>query len=404
MRTAELLREAWHSVKSGGMRSFLSALGIVIGVAAVITLVSVGEGARLRITAQLTELGSNLVTVSPAFRVGSGGRVSAEATQDLTVDVAASLRENVPAVADVTPIVQTRATVVAGASNLNVSVMGVDAYYDSILNYHPLVGRFIQERDGQARSMAVVLGYQVATQLFGSEVPVGLPVMLVFGGRSVPGVVVGVMEPRGSAFFSNFDNQVYVPIESMVARGIVRDRVGQYLARVRDGVSVEEGIAQIEFFFARKLGGDGLVNVTSQQAILSAVNQATGTMTLLLSAIAGVALVVGGIGIMNVMLVAVAERTREIGVRLAIGARRRDIARQFLAESGALSLIGGVVGLLVGWFGAWVLAGALSFPFVVSVQSVIVAIGFSTAVGMIFGLYPAQRASRLDPVEALRYE
>lgn len=404
MKVGELVVEALLSVRAGGMRSFLSVLGIVIGVAAVITLVSLGQGAQLRITAQLTELGTNLVTVTPAFRVGSGGRVSTETTEPLTVELAEQVLQGVPAVSAVAPMIQTRATLVVGSANLSASVVGVAGTYGTILNYRPLVGRFIQPRDGQTRRVAVALGHQVATQLFGDQLPVGRSITLVFSGRAVPGVVVGVMEPKGVMFFTNFDQQVYMPIETLVERGIARNRVGSYVVQVRDGIPVEEAIAQLEFWFARKLGETGLVNVASQQALLSALGQATSTMTLLLVAIAGVALVVGGIGIMNVMLVAVAERTREIGIRMAMGARRRDISRQFLAEATALSVIGGVVGLAGGWAGAWALARSLGFPFVVSVEAVAVAVGFSGAVGVVFGLYPAQRAARLNPVEALWYE
>ena len=404
MSLLELIRVALRSVRTGGLRSFLSVLGIVIGVAAVITLVSVGQGASLQIQSQLTSLGSNLLTVMPAARTARGGRVSQEILSGLSMELADELPKAAPAVEAATGLVQTRATLVAGSNNLSVAVLGVGDSYGSLLNYRPVVGRFLQPRDGRQRRMAVVLGFQVAQELFGSEVPVGRELLMVFGGRPVPAVVVGVMEPKGALFFSNFDRQVYVPAASLVARGLVPDRMNMYLARTREGVPVEDAVAQVTFFFDRRLGEEGIVEVASQQALLEAVSQATGTMTLLLGAIAGVALLVGGIGIMNVMLVAVAERTHEIGVRIAIGARRADILRQFLAESTVLSVTGGAVGLMAGWAGGWALSRMLGFPFVLSTQSVVLAIGFSMAVGIFFGIYPARRAARLDPVEALRYE
>ncbi|MEW6046771.1 MAG: ABC transporter permease [Bacillota bacterium] len=404
MRVRELIAVSLSSVRAGGLRSFLSVLGIVIGVAAVIALVSVGQGAALQIHSQLTALGSNLLTIMPAARTATGGRISQEVLSGLTMDLADELSTGAPAIEAATGLVQTRATLVVGASNLSVAVMGVGEAYGSLLNYRPVAGRFVQARDGRDRRMAVALGFGVAQDLFGSEVPVGREITLVFGGRAVPGVVVGVMEPKGALFFSNFDRQVYVPARTLVARGLVADRVGSYLARTRDGIAAEDAVAQVTFFFDRRLGEPGVVEVASQQALLQTVDQATGTMTLLLAAIAGVALLVGGIGIMNVMLVAVAERTHEIGVRMAIGARRSDILRQFLAEATVLSVIGGIIGLLAGWAGGWGLARVLDFPFVISAQSILLAIGFSMAVGIFFGIYPARRAARLDPVEALRYE
>ncbi|WP_324670334.1 ABC transporter permease [Geochorda subterranea] len=400
----ELIGVAFGSIRAGGLRSFLSVLGIVIGVAAVIALVSVGQGATAQIQSQLTSLGSNLLTIMPSARTASGGRVSQEQLSGLTMELADELPLAAPAVSAATGLVQSRATLVVGASNLSVSVMGVGEAYASLLNYRPVAGRFVQPRDGRERRMAVVLGFGVAQDLFGGEVPVGRDITLVFGGRPVAGVVVGVMEPKGALFFSNFDRQIYVPAQTLVARGLVPNRMGSYLAQTKPGVDVDDAVAQVTFFFDRRLGEAGIVQVASQQALLDAVSQATGTMTLLLGAIAGIALLVGGIGIMNVMLVAVAERTHEIGVRMAIGARRADILRQFLAESTALSVVGGVVGLLAGWAGGWALSRALGFPFVVSSQSIVLAIGFSMAVGIFFGIYPARRASRLDPVEALRYE
>jgi putative ABC transport system permease protein len=287
---------------------------------------------------------------------------------------------------------------------VRVQISGVTPEYQEVINHYPLIGRYIREQDVANSEKVVVLGAEIAKNLFGSENPVGKTMRLVISGRSLSLKIVGVMEAKGQVMMANYDNRIYVPVTMLLNRGLNSRYVDGYSIMAASREVAKSVVEEVEAFMARMLGDPDRFRVMSQDTILETVSQATGTMTLMLGAIASISLLVGGIGIMNIMLVTVSERTREIGIRKAIGAKRQHILIQFLLEAVLLSVIGGILGLAVGSGGGYWISKALGWPFSVSIPAAAVAIGFSAGVGLFFGIYPALQAAALDPVVALRYE
>ncbi len=410
MNILETLRVSIQSLGANKMRSFLSMLGIIIGVAAVVTTVSIGSGAQESITSQISALGSNLINITLGFTRGRAGRVSREAREIFTLEMGEQLEEACPSLKAVIPTIRNGGRLVYKNTNVQASLIGADNSYMSIFNYKLAAGRFISEEDLEGSRLVIVLGSQLVNDLFEGEDPLeeenplGKKIKVTVGSRWFMLTVIGIMEEKGQVMFSNYDNQAYVPITTAMNRFTTRDFVDGYSAEAISAEAAEDAVAQIEFFLTRKIGDPDKFNVFSQQEILDTVSQAMSTFSILLGGIASIALLVGGIGIMNIMLVSVTERTREIGIRKALGAKNKDILGQFMIEAFTLSTSGGIVGLLLGWGGAAMVARIGGWPLVVSPISVILAFAFSSGVGLTFGIYPAMKAARLDPVEALRYE
>lgn len=404
MSVFETIRTAFQSLRANAMRSILSMLGIIIGVAAVVSVVSVGTGGQQRVMENISQLGSNLITINPAAARGRAGQVQQDAESVFSLPMAAEMERIVPYITNVVPVVNGRALLVAGGVNVNATVLGVTAPYQEVMNYQVERGRFITDWDVNEELHVAVLGSSLAEDLFEDEEPIGQEIIAIIGDRRIIFRVVGVMEPRGQALAGNFDTQMYVPVTTMMERVAKTRTVSSFAAQAISGDYANEAVDQLSFFLTRRLGDSRRFRITSQDQMLETMSQVTQTLSLMLGGIASIALVVGGIGIMNIMLVSVTERTREIGIRKALGAKRRTILLQFLVEAISLSALGGIIGLGLGWVGARVIGHFGGWEGMLSVESIVVALGFSAGVGLFFGIYPAAKAARLDPVDALSYE
>ncbi|MCX5995596.1 MAG: ABC transporter permease [Chloroflexi bacterium] len=417
MNLAKIVRTALTALTTNKMRSALTVLGIIIGVTAVITLMSIGRGSQASITSNIESLGTNLVFV----RAGSSSQGMVRGAQGsaatLTLEDAEALAdpELAPSVASVAPQVSTFAQIVAGGENTNTQILGVTPEYQSVRNYQVADGEFISDAQVEAKSMVAVLGSDVAETLFGSETsPVGQYIKI--NGRQFK--VIGVLQSKGGTGFGSQDDIVLAPISTVQYR-LSSQRTasgGKTVQTINVQVvstdQTDAAIQQITSILRERhniaSGEDDDFTISSQQETIEALQESTQVWVLLLGAIAGISLLVGGIGIMNIMLVSVTERTREIGIRKALGAKRRDILLQFLIEAALMSLIGGGIGVFVGWGASSLISGTslggTTIQTVMSVDIPILAVSVSAAIGILFGLYPAYKAARLNPIEALRYE
>ncbi len=407
-------RELWENVRAAvrslwqnRMRAVLTALGILIGVGAVIAMVSVGQGSTAQIQNRIQGLGSNLLTISAGSVVGSGGvRQGFGAATTLTYDDADAIRAQVSGVTGVAPEMDSRVQARYLKNTWNTSAVGTSADYPIVRNWGVGSGAFFTDEDNRNKRNVAVLGQDVVTNLFGEGAdPLGKVIKL----GAVSFKVVGVLERKGTggSFFSQ-DDTILIPILTAQARFTGRKVIRSVAVSVENKDLMNTAKADIAVLLRErhKLAEDGSADdftITSQEDILATIQGVSQTMTLLLASIAGISLLVGGIGIMNIMLVSVTERTREIGIRKALGARRRDVLAQFLTEAIILSGIGGLLGWALGW-GASRVISSLGTTTVVAPATVVLAFGFSVAVGVFFGIYPANKASRMDPIQALRFE
>ena len=409
MSLGQAFIEALESLSGNKLRSGLTVLGIVIGVAAVIAMLAVGRGAEASITGSISGIGTNLLFV---FRGDPGDNI--RNPKPLTMGDANALRDQfaAPSIAAVAPALQGNATVAFGGEQSSPQLFGVTPEYFQVRNLNVAEGEVITEEHILGRSSVVLMGPEVAQNLFGHSDGITGETIRIEG---QPFRVIGVLESKGGGAFGSEDNQVLVPFTTAQTRLIRRstsDRVDIIFVQAASGdlvTQATEEIAQILRTRHRTAVGEDDFTIFSQQDLLTTFQSITGILTIFLGGIAGISLLVGGIGIMNIMLVSVTERTREIGLRKALGARRRDILIQFLTESSLLSLIGGVIGVLFGWlisFGVGRIAAASGTAFtpVVGADAIALATIFSAIVGLFFGIYPANRAAGLEPVEALRYE
>ena len=413
MNFTQGILSALEGVTANKLRSSLTMLGIVIGVAAVIALVSIGRGAQASVTASIEQNGTNLIYVRPGSSQQGGVQGASGSAGTLTQDDAAALVD-VEGVAAVAPELEGRGQVSYLGANANTRAIGVTPEYLTVRNMTLAEGEFISEANVSARSSVVVLGSGVADDLFGGTAgAVGQRIRI----NSQPYTVIGVLESKGSTGFGSVDDQVLVPISTAQARllGGGRYRGANVVSSINVQAASSDGmdatITRITEVMRERhdtVEGSDDFTVSNQQDLLATITSVTDTLTLFLGGIAAISLLVGGIGIMNIMLVSVTERTREIGIRKAIGARKRDILFQFLVESAVLSLAGGAIGNLVGWLISLAMGqfqlGSTSITPTVDGDAVLLAVGFSLAVGLFFGIYPAMRAANLAPVEALRYE
>lgn len=400
--------EALESLTANKMRSGLTIIGIVIGVAAVISIVSIGRGAQNSITGSIQGIGTNLLFV---FR---GGSEDVRNPKPITLSDAAAIADpfQAPSVSNVAPVLTGNVDVSAGGESTNTSVEGATPEYQTVRNLSLSEGEFIAEEHILGRASVVILGTEVADRLFGrKEGLVGETVRI----EGQPFSVIGILESRGGSGFGNQDDMIIVPFTTAQARLLrrsTRDRVDLLVVQAVDANSVPRAgdeIAQVLRVRHRPAIGKDDFTILSQQDFLETARTITNVLTIFLGGIAAISLLVGGIGIMNIMLVSVTERTREIGLRKALGARRIDILVQFLTESSLLSMFGGLIGIGLGVlisYAVGVVAAAQDTPINPSIglDTVLLATLFSTAVGLFFGLYPANRAASLEPVEALRYE
>jgi putative ABC transport system permease protein len=414
MNLAESIRIALRSLSANKLRSALTMLGIIIGVAAVIALMGVGRGAQHAIDTQINSLGTNLLFVSPGAANSEGVRQAQGSSQTLTYEDALALNDpqNLPAVAGVAPEVRAFGQVVYQGNNANTPIAGVTPDYQSVRNYNVQSGEFINQANITSRSLVAVIGANVASELFtGGEDPVGQTIRI----NNVPFRVIGVLESKGGSGFGNQDDQVLVPLTTAITR-LQRNRFGsgnvisQISVQVVDANQMDAATQQISEVLRQRhhIRYEDDFTIRSQQDILASANQITGVMTLFLGGVAGISLLVGGIGIMNIMLVSVTERTREIGIRKAIGATRQNVLGQFLTEATILSVLGGLIGIALGAGIARLIsglqAGTVTIQAVVAPDSILLATLFSVVVGLFFGIYPAYRAAQLNPIDALRYE
>ena len=425
MKVYDSFRSALQSLVVNKLRSALTMLGVIIGVAAVIAMVSIGNGASQSVQNTILNLGSNLVTVSPSFGSDNGLRGAGAQAQNLTLDDMRSIQDQLGSSIAAAEAEQQagRWQVTAAGQNTNTSVTGVTEDYPVVRDWGLDSGDFFTTSDLNVSAQVAVLGSTTAVNLFGDVDPVGQTIQLrqAFGGGGQGGSqrarilnfrVVGVLGTKGSTFGQIRDDQILVPLTT--AEHVLTGRLNQVTQIAIKATSSEtmdlttsdvNNILLQRHNIADPASAD--FTVTNQNDTLAALSSVTGTFTLLLGAIGGISLLVGGIGIMNIMLVSVNERTREIGIRKAVGARRGDILNQFLIEAVALTGLGGVIGILLGWAITEVvhrIPQAASLPLLITSGTVIIAVGVSVAIGVVFGLYPAMRAARLHPIQALRYE
>lgn len=387
---------AINAIKSNKLRAFLTMLGVIIGVGSVIALVALAKGSTQQVTNQIQSMGTNLITV---MITGRGSQTT------FTYEEALELGKK-PGIVATAPVSSGSVTVKYGNKTKTTTVEGTNAEYEQVRNTHVQSGRFILPIDVEYRQKVCLLGTEVAQELFGNSNPVGETVKI----NGANFLVVGLLESKGTSMGGSSDNKVIIPITT--AESLLKNRgVRTIYFQAESPESVNQAITLLEASLLKKFkytdkskDTTNTYRVMNQTEMLSTVNQVTGTLTLMLGGIAGISLLVGGIGIMNIMLVSVTERTKEIGIRKAIGARRRDIMAQFLVESVVLSGIGGLAGIILGIGASSFLGKILNIPAWPSFGTTIMAFGFAVLVGIFFGIYPAGKASRLNPIEALRYE
>ncbi|HKR64928.1 MAG TPA: ABC transporter permease [Thermoanaerobaculia bacterium] len=404
MKTKTLVTLATQSIRKNKMRAALTMLGIIIGVAAVLVMVAVGYGARTRIRQQINNLGTNMIVITPGAAQQGGVSQGAQAFPNLSLKDVDKIRAEAQSVVAVSPVIVSRAPVIGAAGNWRTMINGVDTDYQTIRDWQTSSGDFFSADDVRANRRIAVLGNTVAQNLFPGEDPVGAEIQI----RSAIFKVIGVLAPKGqTASGSDSDDVVLVPYTTASQTLSGRSFLPQILASTASEGEVgaaQEEIRTILRESHRVQEGAEDFTVRNQSDLASAAEGSTKVMTLLLAAIASISLLVGGIGIMNIMLVSVTERTREIGIRMAIGARGSDVLTQFLVESVVVGVLGGLVGLAVGYTGAKVLGHFTGWETVISPVLMLIAVGFSGAVGVFFGYYPARKAAALNPIEALRFE
>jgi len=393
---------ALREIHRNAMRSFLTILGIVIGVAAVITMVTIGGGATAQVTEQIASLGSNLLMITPGQRIGMGQR-SAAAAFDL--DDAEAIAREISIIAAVAPSSSQSVTAVFGNENWGTKVTGMDNQYLKVGNWTLEVGREFTESELRAGKAVCILGATVHKELFGGQDPLGSKIRL----QKLSCQVIALLEAKGqSTMGTDQDDLVLLPLRTFQRRIAGNQDIGLIQVSVQEGTSTEKAARDIKRLMRKRrhisATEDDDFSVRDLKEIAKMLTGTTEVLTALLGAVAAVSLLVGGIGIMNIMLVSVMERTRQIGIRLAIGALEREVLIQFLVEAVVLSSLGGVIGIVLALAGSIVLADLMQVPFVFNTGIVTIAFLFSAAVGVIFGYFPARKAARLDPIEALRHE
>ncbi len=405
MRVGSTINVAFRALRRNKLRSALTALGIIIGVAAVIAMVGIGNGAKAQVEAQIASLGQNIILVFSGSTTSSGIRTGWGGAGTLKIEDAEAIRREVSGVTAVSEEVVSTTQIAAGNQNWFTRIYGESADYLDIRQWPLADGAPFTPQDVRSANKVCVIGRTTATQIYGNDDPIGQVLRV----KNVPFTITGVLTPKGlSAQGVDQDDIVIMPYTSAMKRVAGGTTLRNINVQVGDANEMNAAQKQIIDLLRQRhnirLGRDDDFTVRSQQEIADAATATTNVMTGLLGAIAGVSLVVGGIGIMNIMLVSVTERTREIGTRMAVGAHGRDILTQFLIEAISLSSVGGVLGIIIGIAAAKTIAITRHWPALISPGSIVIAFLVSAAVGIFFGFYPARKAARLDPIEALRYE
>ncbi|MDZ4864479.1 MAG: ABC transporter permease [Gemmatimonadota bacterium] len=404
MLIGETVMVALQSIRANTMRSILTALGIIIGVAAVITVVALGAGAQKAVEEQIQAMGANVLTLYPGQMFSRG--VATNQRVGLTVDDADALLERATLLSGVVPEISSNQQVKYGGTNANTTITGATPNFPAVKRFTMEYGRFFTAGEDQARERFAVLGAEIPEMLGANAAGLIHQTIQI---RGIPFEIIGVMASKGAAgSWSNPDEQVVIPLQTARFRVFGTDRLRQITLEVREGTPLAQGMVDIEQVMRRqhkiRAGAENDFMIRNSQDVLATQQATTEIFTTLLASIAAVSLVVGGIGIMNIMLVSVTERTKEIGVRKALGATRMNIMFQFLVEALVLCLAGGALGIGLGIWVTDSLAKANGWNTLISTQSIVVAFGTSAVIGLVFGLWPASRAAKLDPIIALRYE
>lgn len=406
MLFSESFMMALTSLYANKMRSLLTMLGIIIGVGAVIALVSVGMGVRSNVTSSIASLGSNMLIISPGASNKGGVRGAAGSRQTLKYDDAKAIKSKVKDIDYVSPTVQTSYQIVYGNQNWNTTVEGVTPEFMSIRSLSVSNGSFISTNDLEKRNRVAVIGTTVAENLFDEKNPVGQNIRI----NNQPYKVIGLLTSKGqSSMGQDQDDMIYVPLTTAMERMLGITYVQSINVQVSDSTKMDQVQENIETLLRQRHhltagNKEDDFTVRNLTSLMETVSQSTSMLTLLLGAIAGISLFVGGIGIMNIMMVSVTERTREIGIRKALGATFMNIMTQFLIESMVIGVIGGLIGILVGIGASQLISKFGNFTTVITATPIIVSFAFSVGIGLFFGIYPARKAAKLDPIEALRYE
>ena len=403
MRFFNIIKVALRALLRNLLRSILTALGIIIGVAAVIATVSIGNGAKAQVEASIASLGQNIITVFPGnFTAGGGVRGGFGSASSLTVDDAQAIRNEIAGVAAISPEIRDRSQVLANGLNWNTQIMGEDVSYLEIRIWPLVSGAMFSEIDVRSANKVCVIGKAVADQLFQGDDPVGQTLRI----RNIPFKVLGILATKGYNYFGqNQDDVVIIPYTSHLKRIARRPNLNsiQIQAQSPDQMArIQQDVTDL--LQQRRNGRDPDFTVRNQQELAEAATASSKVLRAVIAIVAGISLLVGGIGIMNIMLVSVTERTREIGIRLAVGAHGRDVLMQFLIEAIILSLLGGALGIALGIGCSQLIPKLVGWPVLVSTAAIVWSFAISAAIGVFFGFYPARKAAQLDPIEALRYE
>jgi putative ABC transport system permease protein len=404
LKLATILKVGLKAIGRNKMRSILTALGIIIGVACVIAMIAVGQGSEAAIQSQISALGTNFLMVFPGVATQSGARIfTGQST--LTEDDVDAVKAECPAVAYVSPSSRSAAQIVSGSLNWGTQVQGVGVEWPFVRSWNVEKGAFFGESEVRAAAKVCVLGSTVANALFEGQDPVGQTVRI----KNFPFRVIGVLESKGGSVMGQDQDDLVVAPYTTVMRLLKKTpKIDMFMASAVSRSAVDQAQTEIEALLRQRHrlapGQDSDFMIRSQQELAQTADETSKTLSTLLASAASISLLVGGIGIMNIMLVSVTERTREIGIRMAIGAKGRDIRAQFLIEALTLSVAGGALGIALGVAVSKIIATKAGWPILLSPAAVVLAFGFSAAIGVFFGFYPAQKAARLDPIEALRYE